>query len=182
MKNDFKIRGNTATIFVRRRTGEVYEVLIDAKDLPLVMEATSWSVRPSAYTFYCVTNRRTEEGFKQVLLHHLLMGPLPKGMMVDHINGNGLDNRRSNLRIVTPQINQVNRQRLNKNNTIGYPGVVKRRNCYEGQFFFNGKNYYAGRFKTPEEAFIARERLKEKLLRAQEEEANATHHTIAQST
>ena len=42
-------------------------------------------------------------------LHHLIMGKPQKGMVVDHINGDGLDNRKENLRFVTVSENQQNR-------------------------------------------------------------------------
>jgi hypothetical protein len=49
-----------------------------------------------------------ENGVKyNVKMHRLIMNP-PEGMHVDHINGDGLDNRRENLRIVTPQQNCAN--------------------------------------------------------------------------
>ena len=54
-------------------------------------------------------------------MHRYILN-LKKGDMIDHINGNGLDNRRSNLRICTHTQNQANR-RLSKNNTSGYKGV-----------------------------------------------------------
>lgn len=47
---------------------------------------------------------------KTIYLHRLLIQP-PKGMLVDHINGDGLDNRRGNLRAVTHSQNQLNRHR-----------------------------------------------------------------------
>ncbi len=48
------------------------------------------------------------EGNKTILMHRQIL-KAPKGMMVDHIDGNGLNNRRSNLRLCTPQQNQCNR-------------------------------------------------------------------------
>ncbi|MCE7699722.1 MAG: HNH endonuclease [Methanobacterium paludis] len=56
---------------------------------------------------------------KTIIMHRLIMGA-PKGMVVDHINHNGLDNRKSNLRVVTHRQNMQNRK--NKG-TSNYPGV-----------------------------------------------------------
>lgn len=62
------------------------------------------------------------KNYKLVYLHHEIMGKHP-GKEVDHINGNKLDARRSNLRIVSHQANIANRPVLNKNNKSGYRGV-----------------------------------------------------------
>ena len=50
----------------------------------------------------------------------------PKGMLVDHVNRNMLDNRRSNLRICDHSVNCWNRKGNWKNNTSGFSGVWKR--------------------------------------------------------
>lgn len=72
--------------------------LIDEQDLPLV-ERYSWCAWPHRNTTYA------QSGIG--LLHALIM-QTPKGMVTDHINGNGLDNRRKNLRVVTHRENLNN--------------------------------------------------------------------------
>lgn len=85
--------------------------------------------------------------------HRVIMGE-PEGMVVDHINGSPLDNRRSNLRVVTQQHNLRNRPRLNRDNKSGYRGVSKATNggLWLAQARFNGRQILIGRFKTAEKA------------------------------
>ena len=75
----------------------------------------------------------------------------PKGMHVDHINGNVLDNRLSNLRICTPSQNQAN-SKLPKNNTSGYKGVSKNGDGWKAKIRVDYAYYYLGTFLTKEEA------------------------------
>lgn len=71
---------------------------------------------------------------------------------VDHINHNGCDNRRSNLRLATAAQNVQNRKRP-KNNTTGYKGVTRARGAFQASIEANGKSIYLGRRKTVEEAY-----------------------------
>jgi len=71
--------------------------------------------------------------------------------VVDHINGDTLDNRKSNLRIVSVQGNSLNRK-LNQNNSFGWLGVSKTDFGYVAQIKIDGKMIGLGTFKTPEEA------------------------------
>lgn len=67
----------------------------------------------------------------------------------DHINGNGLDNRRENLRICTAQQNSCN-QKIRKNNTSGYKGVHwdRSRMLWRTTIKINRKLIFLGRFKN----------------------------------
>lgn len=82
------------------------------------------------------------------------MAELSKGLDVDHINGDTLDNRRSNLRVVTHAENLRNRNGAQANNTSGYVGV---RPKYGGRrWVAEIAGEYIGSFKTREEAATAR--------------------------
>lgn len=93
--------------------------LFDKVDLPLI-ESRTWILGKNGY-MYGVNNG------KHVLLHRELVG-FPIGKVVDHVNHNILDNRRSNLNIVSTSDNLFNRKGAQSNNTSGYRGVHKARN------------------------------------------------------
>lgn len=65
------------------------------------------------------SRKNNKEG--KVYLHRLIMGN-PNKLLIDHINRNFLDNRKSNLRICTKSQNGMNRSKQ-KNNTSGFKGV-----------------------------------------------------------
>lgn len=71
----------------------------------------------------------------------------PEGMFIDHINGNGLDNRKCNLRICTNTQNQYNAS-IRKDNTSGFRGVCWNRGSNKWQAYMrvNGKQTSLGLF------------------------------------
>lgn len=77
----------------------------------------------------------------------------PKGYQTDHINSDGLDNRRSNLRNATHAQNQWNKGK-SASNTSGYKGLVwnKKNKCWMARIRCNGKRYYLGSYRTAVEA------------------------------
>lgn len=87
-------------------------------------------------------------------LGRIIMEP-PEGMQVDHINRNGLDNRRENLRIVTRQQNLLNRRNWNKS---GHKSVFPYKNG--GQWRVD---IYVGLYDTMEEAIQVARESREKL-------------------
>ena len=91
-----------------------------------------------------------------VYMHRFIL-KAPKGTIIDHINHNGLDNRKDNLRFCTYAENAINTG-LWRHNTSGYKGVYwdKSRGKWAAQIS-NGKNHvYLGRFDKIENAIEAR--------------------------
>lgn len=117
-------------------------ILVDAEDRERVTAAGRWTVTERPHTSYAV---RQERG-QLVYLHTFLTGwPL-----VDHRNGNGLDNRRANLRPATKSTNAAN-SRIRSDNTSGYRGVTRRGRRWVAQITHAGTHHYLGIFVTPEE-------------------------------
>lgn len=80
---------------------------------------------------------------------------VPCGMFIDHINGNGLDNRKANLRICSHKENMMNKK-IYKNNTSGYKGVTRLTNGkWRCVIWKDGNKINLGVFLTPEDAAIA---------------------------
>jgi len=83
---------------------------VDEADL-LLLAGYSWSAMRVRNTWYACAYQRGSHGMgarKNVLMHRLLLDA-PKGVQVDHRNGDGLDNRRINLRLASASQNQMNR-------------------------------------------------------------------------
>ena len=87
-----------------------------------------------------------------IRLHRILMNA-PEGTHVDHINGDGTDNRRCNLRVCTPKENHRN-LKLAVTNKSGYKGVsyITKRQRYRAQISVNMKNKFLGYYSNPIDA------------------------------
>lgn len=89
---------------------------------------------------------------QEIISMHRLIANAPKGMVVDHINHDTLDNRRANLRVCTSRQNSLNKAGPNKNSTTGIRGVFESEYGYISKIGVNGKSVYLGLFKCPIEA------------------------------
>lgn len=98
---------------------------------------------------YAVTRRKHNQKGKLTFMHHIVFGTFPSDGLIDHINRNPLDNRKSNLRVANKSENGMNRQE-NKNNTSGFKGVtyLKKNNKWMAGIKINYKRKYLGSFNT----------------------------------
>jgi hypothetical protein len=121
------------------------------------VDAHKWYVMKS--TGYVV--RTTDD----MLLSRFIMSA-PKGMVVDHRDGDPLNNRRSNLRVCTHAVNMQNRKGANKNNARSLRNVYydKRDRRYYVRVIANGKSFNGGRHDTVEEAANAAQQLRAEVL------------------
>lgn len=125
-------------------------MLIDDEDYDLVSKYIWYASPNTVGGFYAST--KIKDTNSTLYSHRLIMG-FPKGMVVDHINHDTLDNRKSNLRICTQSQNAFNRG-LQRQNTSGYKGVhfYKRKDKYMAYIDVNRKRIHLGYFKTAQEA------------------------------
>jgi hypothetical protein len=127
-------------------------ILIDDVDEHLLSEY-KWRAVESGRTYYFITDSVNKEGARStVRIHRLIMGS--PSVAIDHINGHGWDNRRVNLRLGKPPINQRNktREKLGKILPIG---VFKDRKKYRSQITVDGKTIHLGMFDSIEDAYNA---------------------------
>lgn len=128
-------------------------LLFDREDLEFLQQV-GWSVTDNRV--YLVGAE-----YKGKLFHRVIAGAVD-GLQVDHINGNSLDNRKSNLRLCTRTQNLHN-TKVRKDKKLDLPkGVYKHRSSYRAKITVHKQVMYLGTFSTPEEADLAYKRAAEK--------------------
>ena len=117
--------------------------MVDDKDFA-ELSKHKWHTQGRSTMYYA---SRQSRGTRGVIYMHREIIMCPKGLMVDHVNHNRLDNRRDNLRVCTASQNQAN-SRLHKTTKSGYKGVVwdKSRKKWMVHTKLNQKDVYIGRF------------------------------------
>lgn len=122
--------------------------VIDKEDYEKVADRI-WLLRKAhASLEYAYCNQKGDKVFM-----HRLIAETPKGLVTDHINRNGLDNRKKNLRVCSYRENAWNRN-TQYNNTSGCRGVTlfKRTNRWRASIQYEGKRIHLGFYTTFKEA------------------------------
>lgn len=135
----------------------LFVAIIDDEDA--VLAEQNWTVSIRKLTNYA---RRViqHSPYVDILLHRavaeLMFGEIPEGYEVDHIDGNGLNCIRKNLRLATVSQNRAN-SRMHFDNLTGFKGVSFRpeKGKYTASINHNKKTYRLGYFDSPEEAKAA---------------------------
>ena len=132
--------------------------LIDSADAEELARFRWYAVGNKAQnSFYAMRKIRTFDNRRIHLgIHQQLMGDCPFNHIVDHANGNSLDDRRCNLRFATASQNTMNSRRMSSND-CGFKGVYwhKKNRYYIARIMVNGKRRSLGCFNTPEAAHEA---------------------------
>lgn len=125
-------------------------MLVDHQDMALVASLSwSWSNNKNTQYASCRTSP-----WRGQLAHRMILGA-PEGVQVDHRNGNGLDNRRANLREATHSQNCCN-TRPRKDRSSKYRGIrLAPSGAFVAKISINGKRLHLGTFKTDKEAALA---------------------------
>lgn len=115
-----------------------------------------WSVTTSGKILYAQRSIYSNNTQRSILLHRFLLGVSGRGIMVDHVDHNGLNNQRSNLRVCNSSQNQSN-MKSHEDSTSKYVGVswVKSRKRWNAAIGVNYKVIQLGRYKTEQEAALA---------------------------
>jgi hypothetical protein len=97
-----------------------------------------WFAKRERTTWYARRHVKKNNKLKCFIMHRVIMNA-PEGMVVDHINGDGLDNRRANLRVCTIQQNSCNRRIIEKG-TSRYKGVSRSKGSKKWRAIIYSKN------------------------------------------
>lgn len=123
-------------------------VLVDDADLPY-LSSFKWYRKPAPRNTYALTSiNMGRNKSRKLLMHRMLLGQ-PAGQLVDHINGDGLDNRRENLRLCTRGQNNANvpAQAISSSQ---YKGVT--RSLWRARGCVDGRSVNLGDHETEEAA------------------------------
>jgi len=121
-----------------------------------------WTAKPDSYTIYahrhepCGNGKRKTIRLHRVILALMLKRDLLTGEEVDHIDGNGLNNTRKNLRLATKAQNMAN-SRKRSDNTSGFKGVCwyEHKGKWRAYISVSGKKMHLGYFTSKEAAYAA---------------------------
>jgi hypothetical protein len=127
--------------------------LIDDEDYELIAPYKWCAADVGGGYWYALRSASRAKGGTR-LMHRLILGITDRATEVDHINGDGLDNRRGNLRPATRSENQRN-SRLRSDNTSGYKGVSLCGKRWQASIRLHGTLYNVGSFDNPYEAALA---------------------------
>ncbi len=128
-----------------------YVALVDDEDYELVADRT-WCPAPRDDRIYSINYKRARGQRRTCTLMHRLILDAPRGVRVDHVNGNGLDNRRGNLRFATPGQNTTNARTLRGLSFFKGVSWREERRRWRAYIEHEGRCHHLGYFEREEDA------------------------------
>jgi hypothetical protein len=124
--------------------------LIDDEDYEKVI-GIKWHAIKTPTTYYAANTIHRGKSFKKLRMQYVILGKPANGFVIDHANGNGLDNRKENLRIITQRQNSQN---LHMKKVSKYVGVCwdKQKGKWRARTKINGKRKCLGFYTNEQEA------------------------------
>lgn len=145
--NQYIVEGNICKVSLQN--GQYF--IIDKYNISKIKNYY-WYISSNGYVLSVSSRPEKYKNGKVIGLHRYLKGLSDKNIVIDHINGDKLNNLESNLRIATYQLNNAN-SIISKNNTSGYKGVRKtKNNKYWAYIKYNYKQIFLGSYNTKIEA------------------------------
>lgn len=144
--SEIRVEGDIAIVSLSRGL----EATIDKSDIEIVA-GYRWSTLINSRTGHAYAVRYEKQ--KCFLMHRVLLGA-PGHLHVDHADGDGLNNRRSNIRLATQSQNMANSV-LVRRNKLGVRGVRKKKGKFRAEISHDNKTVHLGYYDTAEEASAA---------------------------
>jgi hypothetical protein len=141
--------------FITLTQGQV--ATVDDEDYPQ-LSAYKWHAHETSHGFYAHHSVRLETGeYRTIAMHRMVMGlEFGDNRQVDHINHNGLDNRRSNLRVCTLEQNIRNQRKKRRKATSSFKGVsLHKPGRWRAVIRANGRQVHLGLFNSEHDAAAA---------------------------
>jgi hypothetical protein len=135
--------------FIKLTRGQF--AIVDDEDFDWLSHWHWWAhYKKERHVFYARRSQRLNGRIRHFSMSREILNA-DSNQLVDHINHNTVDNRRSNLRLCNHTGSSCNR-RIHSNNQSGFLGVRRQDKKYSATICLNGKDYHLGRFDTAEEA------------------------------
>ena len=131
-----------------------YVTVVDDEDYAELTQHKWCVINDAPPRMYAMRAERMPNGTRRYLLMHRVIMQVPKGLCVDHINGDPLDNRRENLRICTVSQNLMNQRIQKRAKSSRHKGVSwnKLRNKWYAKIKQDGQSYHLGVFDDEDDA------------------------------
>ena len=128
--------------------------IVDDEDYETLAFGRAWQAQKSKTGFYAARSKWGKAKSTKEYMHRTIMRA-KKGQYVDHISGNGLDNRKANMRLCSNQENSRNQRK--RAGSSAYKGVswYKKRQCWRAHIVVDNRQLHLGYHPTEIEAAVA---------------------------